>query len=73
MTEDNTPPCVRAVLGKPGKYVFIGAITMWLFEVDEKGRVYQLKPKTMERDGILSAEGWSESSVTGIVKRIQEH
>jgi hypothetical protein len=73
MTEDNTPPAVKAVLDKPGKYVFIGTITAWLFEVDERGRVHQLKPSTMERDGILSAEGWSESSVTGIVKRIQEH
>jgi len=73
MIVDNTPPAVKAVLDKPGKYVFIGAITMWLFEVDERGRVHQLKPSTMERDGILSPDGWSETSVMGIVKRIEEH
>ncbi len=73
MKEDNTPPAVKAVLDKPGKYIFIGAITMWLFEVDDRGRVHQLKPSTMERDGILAPYRWRESSVTGIVKRIQEH
>jgi hypothetical protein len=68
-----TPPAVKAVLGTPGKYVFIGAITMWLFEVDAKGCVYQLKPTTMQRDGLLSPEGWSETSVTGTVKRLLEN
>jgi len=70
---DNTPPAVKAVLDKPGKYVFLGPVTSWLFEVDKEGNVHQLNLKTMERDGILSPHRWNPLSSMGIVKRIQEH
>lgn len=61
------PPCVRAVLDKPGTYLFRGPFTAWFFEVDERGRCYQLTPDSLERDGLLSADGWLPSSLDGRV------
>lgn len=61
------PECVRAVLGKPGKYLFRGPHTAWFFEVDDRGHCYQLTPDSLERDGFLSADGWLPSSLDGRV------
>lgn len=48
----------------PGTYICKG-IGGWLFlEVDKKGNVYQLSPRRLTRDGILSDDGWSESMQT---------
>lgn len=66
---DNTPKAVKEVLDKPGQYVFESNGFHWAFEVDEKGKVYQLKPMTLKRDGFpLSPGGWNECSFEGTVR-----
>jgi hypothetical protein len=67
MPVDRTPECVRAVLDKPGKYEFRNNGLLFFIEVDEKGHVYQLKPRSLVRDGILSRSGWADSASTGKV------
>lgn len=67
-TPDYTPTCVRAVLDKPGRYVFASELgSCFAFEVDEQGRVHQLDPRTMKRDGVLSPEGWFAEAEAGVV------
>lgn len=56
--KNNTPDCVRAVLDKPGKYLWRGG-SIFQFEVDDKGQVHQLTLDGKTRDGILEPEGWT--------------
>ena len=64
---DRTPVSVRAVLNKPGKYAFQEVDKCFYFEVDGESQVHQLKPDTLERDGVLSKSGWAPSSFFGNV------
>ena len=58
-----TPPnSVHAVLDKPGKYLFRAAHSCWFFEVDDRRQCHQLTPHSLERDGLLSLDGWLEGS-----------
>jgi len=65
-----TPPqCVLDVLDKPGRYKFLqGDEWYWFFEVDATGRIFQLNPHNMKRDGILSKNGWNECAASGRVE-----
>lgn len=65
--KDTTPQCVRDVLNKPGKYRFDQKAWYWFFEVDKNRRIYQLNPRTMKRDGLLSPDGWNECAKDGSV------
>lgn len=62
------PSCVKAILDKPGIYKYSTDVLFFFIEVDDKGNVHQLMPATLERDGILSPEGWliecEETTVT---------
>ena len=64
------PPSVQAVLKTPGYYRFNNTEYYWFFEVDEHERVYQLNPHTGKRDGLLSRNGWNESSLKGSVQSV---
>ena len=64
------PPAVSAVLDKPGMYAFYNPTLVFLFEVDERGRVHQLTPRTLQRDGILNKTGWNATAQRGTVKPI---
>ena len=70
MTVDNTPPEVREVLNKPGKYRYTSKYYVWFFEVDELSRVHQLIPGTLERDGILREDGWNPNAFRGTVEAL---
>lgn len=72
MNDDTTPPCVRDVLGTPGRYRFDGLEFYWFFEVDTAGVVHQLKPATLQRDGVLRPDRWTPDAVNGRVTRVWE-
>lgn len=55
---DNTPPAVKAVLGKPGKYLFFG-VALWFFEVSLEREVHQLRLTDFTKEGLLTPDGWS--------------
>lgn len=60
---DRTPAAVKAVLDKPGFYVFSAGLTA-ILEVDDKGNVYQVDPTDAKRVGMLDAEGWNDNERT---------
>lgn len=51
----------------PGVYAVIGRSGTFFAEVDAQKVCYQLKPKTLERDGVLDREGWRVPEVLRIV------
>lgn len=61
---------IEDVLRTPGLYCYECDAWAFFFEVDAAGVVHQLKPHTMERDGVLSLEGWREPSDADRVRRV---
>lgn len=70
MNVDRTPDCVKAALGCPGIYKWENSGISMLMEVDDQGRVHQLNPRTMERNGILSKSGRLCSPTSGAFTKI---
>jgi hypothetical protein len=66
----NIPQCVLEVLGTPGKYRFVARRSYWFFEVTATGKVYQLNPNTLTRDGVLSPDGWNPDAEPGRVEPV---
>lgn len=60
---DNTPPALRAWLGRPGKYLYMGAVAFFV-EIDEKKVVHQLTIPGLQRDGVLEPSGWADNEIT---------
>lgn len=55
---NNIPNCIKVMLDKPGLYIWEHNKRQVFMEIDARGKVYQLCPKTLKRDGILSSNGW---------------
>lgn len=45
-----------------GFYLFASPHHLFVVEVDSDGVAHQLNPKTLQRDGVLSPEGWEANS-----------
>lgn len=66
-----TPAQVEAIRNKPGVYRFDQATWYWFFEVAEDGKIHQLNPETMQRDGVLSDDRWNFSGRFGTVTLVE--
>jgi hypothetical protein len=64
MSTDRTPPMLKLLLDKPGKYLLYGNGTGIAIEIDAYGNVFQLHRETRERDGTLDETGWSTNGAT---------
>ncbi len=47
---------------KVGIYVMMLPAGILFIESDEQGNIHQLKAETLERDGIISKEGWNHAT-----------
>jgi hypothetical protein len=55
------PDDMVKMMAKPGKYAIpldAAFIAYLMVEVDEQGKVHQLKPDGVTRDGVLNMDGW---------------
>lgn len=53
---------IQDILGTPGLYRYENDAWCFFFEVDANGVVHQLKPPTLERDGVLAPDRWLDPS-----------
>ena len=72
MTEQEKNVTIDEMHQTPGIYEVIGRGGSFLAEVDEQKRCHQLKPDTLERDGILSRKGWRVPQVLRIIGPIPD-
>jgi len=57
------PSAIVTAKKTPGLYLMKGNNLLFL-RINETGEVYQVNPRTMKNDGILTDEGWSDSGRT---------
>lgn len=56
-----------AALAAPGLHVVVGCAWAIVVEIEADGTCHQLKPRTLERDGILSRDGWTAATIVGVL------